>query len=60
MRGYRAGTKAEIERLHETARGRQRLFECDDCDGCGWFEGGPTTCPTCAGHGALVRETVKA
>lgn len=33
-----------------------KLIECDRCDGCGWYEGGPTlktTCEHCGGTGAV-------
>lgn len=35
--------------------------ECDLCDGCGWYEGGPTlitTCGTCSGTGFVLKEEV--
>lgn len=34
-------------------------FECDMCDGCGWYEGGPTlatTCHVCEGTGIVKKE----
>lgn len=34
-------------------------FECDHCDGCGWYEGGRylvTTCETCKGRGWIWQE----
>lgn len=33
--------------------------ECDYCDGCGWYEGGPTlmtTCEKCGGNGFVEEE----
>lgn len=36
---------------------------CDDCDGCGWVEGGQalqTTCKTCKGKGILKLKKAKA
>jgi DnaJ-class molecular chaperone len=33
--------------------------ECDFCDGCGWYEGGPTlmtTCEKCGGLGYIEKE----
>lgn len=34
--------------------------ECDQCDGCGWHEGGPTLqthCKTCDGTGRVLKST---
>ena len=34
--------------------------ECRNCDGCSWYEGGPTlktTCTTCSGSGIEPRAT---
>ncbi len=34
---------------------------CDDCDGCGWREGGPTLqakCPKCGGTGLVQSEVL--
>lgn len=39
-----------------------RKFECDQCDGCGWYEGGKTlqtTCETCRGNGFIVQPLAK-
>ena len=36
-----------------------KYWYCDDCDGCGWIEGGEaiqTECPSCKGHGVVLTE----
>lgn len=36
-----------------------KFVECDQCDGCGWYEGGPTIqtfCKTCNGTGKIKVE----
>jgi hypothetical protein len=37
---------------------KPEMVECDQCDGCGWYEGGPTlktTCQTCKGTGEVLK-----
>jgi hypothetical protein len=39
---------------------RAGVVLCDNCDGCGWYEGGPTlqtTCEKCGGTGAVRAES---
>jgi dUTP pyrophosphatase len=39
------------------------MIDCDQCDGCGWYEGGPTlktTCTVCKGVGKLPKITSSA
>lgn len=36
------------------------IEECRDCDGCGWYEGGPTLqtrCEKCGGSGVVSRSS---
>lgn len=57
----------QLQHFAETGRLLSRTVPthvyCDDCDGCGWFEGGKalmTTCKTCKGKGILKRKKAKA
>ena len=60
------GTGTKIGRVSQsgkwsTPRRAPKLdaFECDDCDGCGWIEGGAalkSTCSTCKGTGIVHRD----
>lgn len=42
--------------IKTTAKPDPDMIDCDQCDGCGWYEGGPTlqtTCETCQGTGKV-------
>ena len=42
---------------------KPKYWECDRCDGVGWFEGGEsikTQCDVCHGHGVVMADTRKA
>jgi hypothetical protein len=48
---------AEIDRLQRVSNDPQYI-ECDLCDGCGWYEGGPTLetqCERCGGTGQVKK-----
>lgn len=53
----RGGMKKDVDAERETYRKTvKNPFLCPDCDGCGWYEGGPTlmtSCDRCKGTGVI-------
>lgn len=50
-----------VERKPKKKRKLPRLVWCDNCDGCGWYEGGKTLqtrCEKCKGTGKVTEGEV--